>query len=93
MIARVALSDRIARLNGETVRLLLLDDLSGFKVGWALTASSLTLMHCRFMLQRLVGISLVQCVASAVMAPLLLYLTRKLSLLWRHRLHNRLSTA
>jgi hypothetical protein len=43
-------------------------------------------------LQRLVGISLVQCVASAVMAPLLLYLTRKLSLLWRSRLHNRLST-
>lgn len=29
---RVYLSDRVARLNGETVRLLLLDDLPGFKV-------------------------------------------------------------
>ncbi|EDQ89564.1 uncharacterized protein MONBRDRAFT_8117 [Monosiga brevicollis MX1] len=69
VVARVALSDRIARLNGDTVRLLLLDDLRGF--------------------QRLVGVSLVQCVASAVMAPLLLYLTRRLSVLWRERLHKR----
>lgn len=32
VLIRVGLSDRVARLNGETVRLLLLDDLPGFKV-------------------------------------------------------------
>ena len=71
VIFRVALSDRIARLNGETVRLLLLDDLPGFR--------------------RLVGISLLQCVASSVLAPTLLYLTRTLSLDWRKKLQQMLS--
>ncbi|EGD77957.1 ATP-binding cassette [Salpingoeca rosetta] len=71
VIFRVALTDRIARLNGETVRLLLLDDLPGFK--------------------RLVGISLLQCVASSVLAPTLIYLTRSLSLHWRNQLQDRLS--
>ena len=36
--------------------------------------------------RRLVGISLVQCVASAIMAPGLLYLTRSVSIDWRRRL-------
>eukprot|EP00043_Microstomoeca_roanoka_P015266 m.152682 g.152682 ORF g.152682 m.152682 type:complete len:1240 (-) comp16218_c0_seq1:132-3851(-) len=71
VIFRVALSDRIARLNGETVRLLLLDDLPGFK--------------------RLVGVSLLQCIASAVLAPTLLFFTRSLSLHWREKLQHRLT--
>ena len=58
VVLRVALSDRIAHLNGDTVSYLLRQDLNGFK--------------------RLVGISLVQCVASAVLAPGLIYLTRSL---------------
>eukprot|EP00051_Salpingoeca_urceolata_P007072 m.93906 g.93906 ORF g.93906 m.93906 type:complete len:1288 (+) comp15107_c1_seq1:555-4418(+) len=66
VVARVALSDRIASLNGETVKLLLQNNQAGFK--------------------RLVGVSLVQCVASSVMAPLLLYVSRDLALLWRRRL-------
>lgn len=66
VIARVALSDRIAHLNGDTVSYLLRRDLSGFK--------------------RLVGISLFQCVASAVLAPGLIYLTRSLACDWRQRL-------
>eukprot|EP00049_Salpingoeca_infusionum_P008792 m.144576 g.144576 ORF g.144576 m.144576 type:complete len:1291 (-) comp14133_c0_seq3:1306-5178(-) len=69
---RVFLSDRVAHLNGETVRLLLLDDLPGFK--------------------RLVGISLLQCVASSIMAPSLHYYTKSLSLLWRTKLQEHLNT-
>lgn len=66
VLARVALSDRIARLNGDTVKYLLFQDLSGFK--------------------KLVMISIVQCVASSIMAPSLHYVTRQLALIWRSRL-------
>eukprot|EP00055_Hartaetosiga_balthica_P012730 m.62706 g.62706 ORF g.62706 m.62706 type:complete len:1271 (+) comp8040_c2_seq2:177-3989(+) len=71
VIGRVWLSDRVAHMNGETVRLLLLDDLPGFK--------------------RLVGLSLMQCVASSVLAPSLTYLTRTLSLNWRDKLQYKLN--
>jgi hypothetical protein len=37
--------------------------------------------------RRLVGVSLVQCVASAVLAPGLLYLARSIANDWRQRLH------
>lgn len=66
VLLRVTLSDRIAHLNGNTVRFLLQNDLSGFK--------------------RLVGISLMQCVVSAIIAPSLHYLTRRIALSWRKRL-------
>lgn len=71
VILRVFLTDRIARLNGETVRLLLLDDLPAFK--------------------RLVGVSLVQCMASAILAPTLVFLTRSLSMHWQEKLQTHLS--
>lgn len=66
MLVRVSLSDRIAHLNGNTVKYLLQRDASGFR--------------------RLVMVSLLQCVASAVIAPSLHYLTRQVALSWRMRL-------
>lgn len=70
VLLRVTLSDRIAHVNGHTVKYLLQQDASGFR--------------------QLVLVSLLQCVASAVIAPSLHYLTRRVALSWRQRLSEHL---
>mmetsp|Transcript_38388 Transcript_38388/g.91038 ORF Transcript_38388/g.91038 Transcript_38388/m.91038 type:complete len:1229 (+) Transcript_38388:203-3889(+) len=62
LLARTALQDRIASLNGRSVDLVLQQDWSAFV--------------------RLIGVSVLQSSASAVIAPTLKYLTEKLSLDW-----------
>ena len=58
--------DRIARLNGRSVDLVLRQDLRGFV--------------------RLIGVSVLQSVASAVLAPSLRHVADLLALTWRARL-------
>ncbi|XP_031495991.1 ABC transporter D family member 1 [Nymphaea colorata] len=66
VISRTWVSDRIASLNGTSVKFVLEQDKRAFI--------------------RLIGISVLQSAASAVLAPSLRYLTAKLALGWRIRL-------
>jgi ABC-type uncharacterized transport system fused permease/ATPase subunit len=60
------LQDRIARLNGRTVKYILEQDLAGFR--------------------RLIGVSILQSLGSALLAPALRFATDGLALEWRRRI-------